>query len=210
MHRRVLVTVIAAIAMAAVSTASAAAASWHVGGEALSSSAPLASTAKAYAPVNVESFGYDIECRDGLELESASISSPNGGSIGHLVFTGCTVIKGARCSLPSEKIETDALKIEAATGTKPEDTLTLKPASGVAFAEIELKGAECEWEGGVELRGYAKLSMPKGQEELAEQELSWDTTESSRILKWGGGANSVAIRGSETAKLSSGKDWSFH
>jgi hypothetical protein len=59
----------------------------------------------------------------------------------------------------------------------------------------------------IQLRGSAKLIMPKGREESAEQALTFTSGEGE--LKWGSNVG-VILKGSAKLKLASGKAWSFH
>jgi hypothetical protein len=190
---------------AAVGSASASAASWHVGGEELVSSAPLASATKATEGISLSAIGVEITC-SAFELKSADILAHNGGQIEHLAFKGCH-INNQHCTLASTTIESKPLTIEAALGGKsPEDAVLLKPTAGTVFAEYKIEGASCGLAQTVKLTGKATFLLPKGREELVEQELLVRAGEGE--LKWSGA--SLALAGGAKLKLASGKAWSFH
>jgi hypothetical protein len=142
-------------------------------------------------------------------LTGADILAPNGGQIEHLVFTGCSANGG--CSVSGGTIESKPLKVEAALGAKsPEDTVLLKPVTKPAFAEFTLTGGGCPWAGVIGVRGKATLTLPKGREELAEQELSlYVNAESLEELVWEN-IPPMTLEGKVKLKLTSGKVWSFH
>jgi len=197
------------VAVSAVVSASASAASWRVGGEELVGSASLASAMSMTERVIWEYGTVSLEC-GGVELKGASIVGPSGGSIEHMVFTGCEVYGSGGCFLKSATIESKPLSVAAALGGKsPEDALVLKPVSGKVFAEFQVGGVEgCLFAGVNQLKGKAMLVLPRGREELAEQEVLIRTTASSEEFKWNEGF--VAFTGGVKAKLASGKAWSFH
>jgi hypothetical protein len=205
--KAVMAGLVVVMAFSAVAASGASAASWHVGGEELSLSAPLASATKMVEDVRlIESFGPEILCT-GVELKGASIAAPAGGGVEHLVLTGCGVVSGA-CSLKGLAIESKPLSVAASLGGKsPEDVLSVKPASGKVFAEYQLVGPKCALAGTVQLTGKAKFVLPAGGEELVEQEVSMRTYASTGELV--SGSSGVTLEGGLKAKLVSGKDWSF-
>lgn len=196
------------MAIGAAGSASASAAEWHVGGSPLSGSASLAS--KTSTPEGVlitTALGLHIKCKH-IELKGADIAAPDGGQIEHLVFSGCAFQGDSEgCALESETIETQPLTVEAALGVKsPEDTLLLKPKSGTLFAGYGVTGETCLSSGKNRWVGKAKFLLPKGGEELAEQEVVPNTGREE--LKEGSGEVKFSA-GSFGAKLSSGSAWSF-
>jgi hypothetical protein len=207
--RIILAVLVATSAFAAVASASASAASsWWVAGEALKApSAELASAASVTSPITLSVAGVVIRCSSQeVKLTNASIAPASGGKIEHLVFNGCTVPAG-ECNLASTTIESKPLTMEAELGSKsPEDTILLKPATKTLFAEYEFTGSKCSLAGVVQLTGTDSITLPKGREELATQEVSFNN--SAHELKWGSAA--VLIEGNAKAKLVSGKAWSFH
>jgi|HubBroStandDraft_6_1064221.scaffolds.fasta_scaffold568140_1 hypothetical protein len=207
--RRMLTAMIVMGALGATTSASASAASWYVGGTELTGSALLASSTVKSAAIRVVTFGAEIEC-SGIELKNADIAATHGGQAEHLLFTGCKVVS-ANCHLQSSTIETKALTMEAALGSKsPEDKVVFKPTAGAGkpFAAYVLEGSQCASSGEVIWTGRATLALPKGQEEAAEQELNIHVSEASGELKYG--ASAVALEGKVKLKLASGKAWSFH
>ncbi len=194
-------------AIGAVGAGSAAAASWHVGGEELAGSASLAPAVKMVEEVRLEeSFGIKIRCT-GVELKGASIAAPAGGGIEHLVLTNCGVT-GGNCTLKGLTIESKPLSVAASLGSKsPEDVLAVKAASGKVLAEYTLVGPKCALAGTVALTGKATFVLPSGGEELVEQEVLMRTLQSSGELKEG--VSGVTLEGGLKAKLASGMGWSF-
>lgn len=204
--RSVVVALVAVFAFGAVASASASAAEWFVGGSALTGSTELAPATKALESIRLESSNgsLSVTCK-GIELNKATIAAKTGGQIEHLVFKECSALPP--CELKSETIESKPLKLEAALGSKsPEDTVLLKPVTGTVFAEFTLQGASCLSAGVVQLKGNPRLTMPKGREELAEQELRMST--GAGELNWSG--LEVLLSGKVKIKLASGKGWSFH
>jgi hypothetical protein len=204
-HRKVLVTLIAVLACGAVASASASASSWYVGGAELSSPAPVTSSTQVVEGITLEFSNNTINC-SGLELKGGELLAHNGGQVEHMVFTGCILHAGAsNCTLSGGKIESKPLKLEAALGSKsPEDTVVFKPATGKVFAEYSITGASCPLaEEGIEVEGQPAFVLPKGREESAEQELLVRG-------KLTGGIGIWSFGGAVKAKLTSGKNWSFH
>ncbi len=187
--------------------ASASASSWSVGGTELASSAPFTSSTKTVHTITMQFSTTTIECT-GVELKSADLVGHSSGQIEHLVLTGC-IIQSSKCSLGSTKIESKPLKIEPALYEKsPEDKVVLKPVTGKLFMEISFLGATCpDVEENAEFEGQMTLVLPKGREELAEQELEFVNLASGELHGWIG---SWTLGGDVKAKLASGKSWSFH
>lgn len=205
--RRSVFVVAVVMALGAVASASASASSWYDGGAELASSAPLATSTTMTENVQLYSAGVIIECSS-VELKSADIASHTGGQIEHLVYKGCSFVDEP-CSLSSSTIESKPLTMTAALGkNSPEDTLLLKPTSGTVVAEYKIVGAECGLAGGVKLQGQMKFALPKGREELAEQELLIQTTNGAGELRWG--SAEISLSGKAKLKLASGSKWSFH
>jgi hypothetical protein len=209
-HKKILLMLTVALALGVVTSASASAATWWDGGSELASSAPLASATKKVETITISPApGFTINC-SGLELKGGDIAAPNGGAVEHLVFTGCDAEVGSGCGLVGTTIESKPLKLEAALGSKsPEDTLLVKPVSGKVFADWKIEDIEgCEQSGESALEGMAKFILPKGREELAEQELEPHVTKATDELQWG--SFGVSVSGKVKVKLTSGKGWSFH
>jgi hypothetical protein len=210
--RSVFIVVVVVMALSATAAASASAAEWYVGGSALTGSAALASATKTVSEVRINTrFGGVISC-GGVELKGADIAAKTGGQIEHLLLTKCW--GNNECDLESETIETKPLSVEAALGAKsPEDKLVLKPVSGTLIAEYKVTNPGEPGCGGAskknQISGKATLILPKGREELAEQELLANITEFNSELKWDGGS-AISMEGAVNLKLASGKAWSFH
>jgi hypothetical protein len=203
----VFVAFVAVMAVGAVASASASASAWFVGGTELAASTSLASKATVLEKVKLTSAGVTIVCSaESVELNTASIAPKTGGQIAHLVLKECQS-EAAGCPLESSQITSKPLVLEAALGSKsPEDTLVLKPATGTIVAEYAFIGESCGLAGVVQLKGKMKFVMPKGREELAEQELLVRAGEGE--LK--SGSAEVVLGGKIKAKLTSAKAWSFH
>jgi hypothetical protein len=196
------------LALSAVASASASASSWYAGGTELASSAPLTASAKVTEKIKLFSaIGVTIECvSETVETKVAEIVAHSGGQIEHLVFAGCDIIQSG-CGLASTKIESKPLTMEAALGSKsPEDTVLLKPKTGTVFAEYEITGENCGIAGLQQIKGKAKVTMPKGREELAEQEVVMHTGSGELTTGYG----NMDVEGKFKTKLASGKAWSFH
>jgi hypothetical protein len=216
-YRKALVAVMCASALAAVGSASASASSWWAGGNQLASSEPLASsTTEVQAFTIAVGPGADIEIRcQSVGLKGADIASPSGGAIEHLMLEKCNVepygANPPNCSLASTTIESKALKLTAALGSKsPEDKLAIEPASGEVLAEIHFGGSSerCVFNNKTaKLEGKAKLVLPKGREEMVEQPLQLTIASAGELYV---GGDVVSLEGEYKLKLSSGKGWSYH
>ena len=205
--RSVLAVAVVAMAFSATAATSALASQWYVGGSALTGSASLAS---ATVTTQNYKFGYGtnlVECDRGITLHSASISSPGSGQVEHLTFAGCKMISPAACKLASETIESKPLTLTAALGAKsPEDTVLVKPTTGKTIAELIVNGEGCPFGEPSILTGKMTLVLPKGREELIEQELTARTGEHE--LEWEN--VEATLQGKSKLKLTSGAVWSFH
>jgi hypothetical protein len=205
----VLVALVAVVALGAVGAGSASAASWRVGGSELVGSASLAPATKMVEEVRLGWIGGALIQCTGVELKSASVAAPGGGSAEHLVFKGCAFTSGS-CSLKGTTIESKSLALTAALGGSGlEDTLVVKPASGKVLAEFTLTGASCARAGVYDLTGKVTLVLPSGREELVEQEVSMRTSAVSEELRLDG-ETGVSLKGAVKAELASGKAWSFN
>jgi hypothetical protein len=213
----VLVALVAVLVLGAVASASASASSWWVAGSELASSAPLgAATTKVHEfrlRIGATADG-EIACPS-VELKGADIAAHDGGSVEHLIFKECRYEKdngggGAKCFLKSSTIESKALQVEAKLGRKsPEDEVRLMPTNeDEVLAEVGFAKQEpsCVFYGAtVKLFGAAWVTLPKGREEAAEQEVVFN---GEREMNFGGA--SADLEGAYKFKLSSGKAWSFH
>ncbi|MGH2913071.1 MAG: hypothetical protein ACRDJ3_11425, partial [Solirubrobacteraceae bacterium] len=189
------------------STGAASAASWHVAGSELLTTASLSSTTETTATIVLTiPSAENITCSGKVELQTAVISHPAGGTIGHLVLNGCAGNSYPCDTIEGSKIETKPLKIEAALGSKnPEDTLLLKPQTGTTFAEINFSNPECVLGPTQKLTGQARFIMPHGQEELASQTIQLHAGTAELRM----GSFEILLGGSIKAKLTSGSAWSF-
>jgi hypothetical protein len=204
----VMAGLVVVMAFSAVAASGASAASWRVGGSELVGSASLAPAVKMVEEVRLEWYGGAMIRCAGVELKSASIVAPSGGSAEHLVFKGCGFISGS-CSLKGTTIESRSLVLAAALGgSGPEDALVVKPASGKVLAEFTLTGASCARAGVDDLTGKVTLVLPSGREELVEQEVSMRTSAAGEELRLDG-ETGVSLKGAVKAGLVSGKAWSF-
>ncbi len=202
LFRKVLVSLVAGVALGAVSVASASAASWHVGGGELAGSANLAEATSVTQSFIVEypSVGVKIECT-GLGAKEAKITAPNAGKVGSLVFKGCSFVGTAKCSLEGTEIKTKPLNVTASAGTGSEVRLNLAP-EGSTFMTYTLKGRSCSLAGVNTVAGHAIVGLAGGAEERAEQELVANTG--------AGELEPVTLKGRAKLKLESGANWSFH
>jgi hypothetical protein len=207
--RSIAVALVAVCALGAVASASASAAEWFVGGSPLTGSAPLSSTTVPTERIELYTTeAAPIVVCEGLELETASITAKVGGQIGHLLFTECEARHSSTCTLVGTTVESKPLTIEAVLGgTSPEDKLVLKPVTKLAFLEYKFKGSSCPYTSEIAVTGKVKMPLPKGRDELAEQELVLAQSGSSE-LNWE--AAEFHFGGKVKLKLSSGKAWSFH
>ncbi|MGH2913076.1 MAG: hypothetical protein ACRDJ3_11450 [Solirubrobacteraceae bacterium] len=193
-----------ALALSVAGAASASAAEWRVANNPLVESAGLASKPAVTKVIKVEyAPGVYFECT-GVELKNGKITAHTTGSIEHLVLRECA--NNGNCIVPST-IESKPLTIEAALGsTSPEDKLTLKPTTGTTFMEFNITGLECQLFGSARITGKMKNLLPKGQTELAEQELQLHTEGGE--LAWSSAP--VTVTGTIKLKLTTSQTWSFH
>jgi hypothetical protein len=213
--RTVLAIAIAVAALGAAGSASASAASWWVAGSPLTEAGQ---TAKLTTKTKIdEAFvlttwgGMEIECSN-VKAVRSEIVGPNVLQATALKFAGCSVTEGnGTCQLEGKTIETVPLKVTASLGsTKPNDTLVFKPEKGeklFSFA-YHSTGEECALEGTHEVKGKITTTAPTGQEELAEQEVVFDTSVGALEIKEG--VSSDGLKGKAKLKLESGQAWSFH
>jgi hypothetical protein len=209
-HRRVLVTAIAVLALGAIASASASAAEWHVGGKALTGSAALAKTTKVEESIGLsilEGYGR-ISCPSATLAEvpkGLGIFAPNTLKMG-MVLEGCKMTAPSNCSVVST-IVTEPLVGTLTAGTYPEDKLVLTSQGGKSMFTLSIDGS-CSIAGEDSASGSFTLSVPTGQEELAEQAF---LAQGSKEKPAGAGmlGDPLYLSGKVKLKLSAGSLWSF-
>jgi hypothetical protein len=199
----VLGTLMVALVVSAGASASASAAGWWVGGSELAGSASLASQTKALSNYEMTWSGITIACT-GQQLESAEIVAPSKLTAKALKYTGC-VVSGSLCRLEATTIKTEPITgtLEKVAGSSKEDVVTIKPTSGTKLFSFALEG-ECSAAGTYRATGQMKVKAPKGQEELAEQEMAANSSGEVKL-----GTTTLTIKGDTLLKLQSGQAWGF-
>jgi len=194
------------LAISALTSASASAAGWMVGGTNLTGTEKLATTAAVDEKGVLTGGGVTITC-EGKTLNGAApqIEATNKGSATDLEFTGCKA--AAPCSIESEKVKTEPVTVEATLEGTLAVVATFKPKSGTVFTVLHFLGAECALEGEQPVKGQAKVLAPTGQDERTLQLINAISSESSGELKIGSAGASLS--GSALLKLENGKPWSF-
>jgi hypothetical protein len=183
---------------------------WSVGGERLTGSEPLATTAAIDEDGRLKFGGTEVICSGkNLNATAPVIEASNKGSATSLLFTGCEVtLHGCRLSGQNSGGEigtlpvTTELTLEGALAA----VATLKPNTGL-FATIAFTGAGCTITGVQPFRGTAQVSFPTAQDESTLQLMNYIATAASGELKWG--SNPASLEGSALLKLAGGRPWSF-
>jgi hypothetical protein len=214
--------VAAALALCALTAASASAAQWYAGGKAVTGSEALAAKIKVEEPIvlSVPAAKLTIKCT-GLqfgETIQAKIKKPTILEIEFLWYQGCKTIEPASgCELEERQagFKGDDLEGEASTAAKsPEDELALarRGSSGFLaefFFSEEDKCAVLSHAFQQFMEGHVTFTMPKGQEEAVEQTFVAQGTKESpnglTFLK-----DPANLTGKFKLKLASGKAWSLH
>jgi hypothetical protein len=117
----------------------------------------------------VSGLGLDLTST-GAKCLSCSISNSGGAAIGSgkIKFTGVTAMAPAKCKVRNESVETTALKIEAHYMEGETVYVKFSPASGEAFATVQLEnkstGETCPISTGVVVKGslYAQAENKTG------------------------------------------------
>ena len=207
-----------ALALCALTAASASAAQWYVGGKALTGSEKLAETVKTeeavhFAAQGVNGWGFTCHA---VTLEKGEILA---GAIAKLTprLTACEATHpktGCEINSTIEGFPTEAALTKGAS----EDTALLTGlGTKKNIWQLEFnEGDSCGQAGwAFDLRGHVTLALPAGQTEAAEQTVSFVAEkESTSGLQMeateGGSYGGVTTTGKLKLKLASGKAWSFH
>jgi hypothetical protein len=202
--RTILLSLFAVFAMSAVAaTASASAAEWRVGGNPLVGEKELTekTTTVKNAELAVSGVNVTVTCT-GLLAQKTDIVAKAAMKAKDLKFTGCSA--NNNCEV-SSTITTKELKASVATVGTEATELTIEPASGTTFTNIEFKGTKCGLAGTQPVKGKVKAKDPKGQKESKTQELEINSTGELTV-----GTNKATMTGAATDTLVSGEEWSFH
>jgi hypothetical protein len=140
--------------------------------------------------MKLKASGITIECKK--DTLTGKLEEAGAGSL-EIKTSECTVSEPTHCSLK------EALTIKA-TGTLVNEPMEdeLKPSS-----TFEITGAECAFSGRDKLEGTQTCELPKGREELAEQELACKTSGSK--LTFAG--KTATYESTEKVKLTTGESW---
>jgi hypothetical protein len=140
-----------------------------------------------------------IKCT-GSKLEKVKLVGTNKVE-GKGSATGCKA--SAPCKVP-ETITSKPLVGEVSAGTAPEDVITIKPATGETFANLELSGETCPLAGTQPIKGKVKAKMPEGQKELLRQSFSVNSTGELKV-----GTSEATLTDILIIILTDGSDWSW-
>ena len=204
-----------ALALCALTAASASAAEWYVGGKALTGTEKVATTVKVEQPIviSIPTIDYQFTCTTASDL-ATEIGAKTGFKANSLYLESCkTTLPATGCELQSPEIPFYQLEAIPSKGTSPEDKLKLQPqVKERELGEIPF-GSACGFGPSTQpIYGAVTLNMAKGQQENAEQTLEGQgTKESPSELKTFSrtSGDPTYITGKLKLKLASGKPWSF-
>jgi hypothetical protein len=204
-------TLIAVVALSALvsASASAATAGWMVNGTLLNGTRALATTAAVDENGILKSSGADVEIEcsgkvlNGLVPE---IQSPNTGQTNSLEFTTCVALT-PNCTLLSSTIGTVPISVEATLEGTLAVVATFKPKTKTTFATFVFEGSKCASAGLNGVTGTVKVLAPTGQDERTLQLINSLATEASAELKVA--SSPASLLGSILIKLASSEPWSF-
>jgi hypothetical protein len=186
-----------------------AAGSWFVNGVKLpvGSKVALAATTRVTEAVvfNVPSLNIKFSC-SGANRKEPEIIGTTVAKATSLIFTGCSEIAPAKCSVESEVL-TEPVQGEPFFTTAKLKVL-FTPQSGTKLATINFLGAECSISGEKVAKGKLVGNASMNQTELTEQVLeALGTTENNSFEITG--SKVYLERGKSFAKLASSEKWSF-
>ena len=212
-------TLVAVLALCALTAGSASAAQWYVGGKALTGTEKLAETIKVEQNIVLTfELGDGPKGEDNPTLTCTGMTAPKselGASgtikLGTPLLTGCKLVEPyfPACELGNgPEIGLQTLEAKMTAGKSPEDTAELASTFGSGKLWFEFQGAEgCEaFDGKGTIKGAVTLQAPKGQTETTEQELTGEG-KLGKELTWSG--SNVSFTGKLKLKLASGKTWSY-
>lgn len=198
-----LIALLAALALCALTSASASALSWKMeskeltGKETLKESTPLPKAAKFSGD------GIEVSCTK-LAAKKAFIEGPTGGGAESLVFTGCTVpAESSVCEVEKGEVKTKEVTAKLEAGVK----ITFAP-KGEEFATLKViakSGETCSVAEEYKVTGSVTGNAVDAASERKEQPLAF-TTSSGSNMKIGGKASTFT--GEMTLSLGSAKTWS--
>ena len=212
-------TLVAVLALCALTAASASAAEWYVGGKPVAGNGGIAEAVKVEENIvlSVPSVKVAITCTALAARPPSGITGTNTLHIEFLKFnncktteptSGCELEASAGGSYKANYLEGAAI----AEGKSPEDQLQLKSKEqNGEFMEFWFdENDTCSYKSLQELvMGKMTLTMPKGREELAEQTfVGQGTKETPNGLTFLG--HPAYLTGKFKLKLASGAKWSFH
>ena len=203
----------AALALCALTAASASASEWYVGGKALTGTEKVATTVKVEQPIviTIPTIKYEFTCTAASDA-ATEINAKTGFKVGSFYLEGCTTtLPGAQCELQRPEIPFWQLEAVVTKGTSPEDKFKLQAqVKGHEIGEIPF-GEACGFGPAQPMFGAMTLNMAKGQQENTEQTLEGQgTKESPSELRTINSGDPTYITGKLKIKLASGKAWSFH
>jgi len=205
--KTLVMTFIAVLALGAVASTSASAATpgWMVSGTTLSGSEALATTAAVDENAQLTASGVTIECTGkNLNGLSPKIEAGSMGSVTSLIFTGCKAL-GTTCTIESTEIGTVPVLAEATLEGSLGVKVVFSPQSGTIFATIKYLGASCALLGLKPVTGKASVSAPTGQDEQVLQQIVANTASGELQV----GSASATLKGKALLKLATSSPWSY-
>ncbi len=210
-------TLVAVLALCALTAASASAAQWYVGGKALTGSEKLAETVKVEEAVHFTAQGVN-----GMAFTCHTVTLEKGEIVAGAIAKFTPRLTACETTSPKTVCEINSTMI----GFPAEATLTKGGSEDTALItglgtkkniwQMEFGGGDSCGLAGLEfdLRGHVTLALRTGQLEEVEQIASFVAEkESTSGLKMegteGGSYGGVTTTGEFKLKLASGKGWSF-
>ena len=171
---RVILAALGAIAvLGGAAASSASAAQWFITGTPLAANktAAVASTAAVDGATTFSSpaVSAKVSCGENLALFEPVLQSEGLYLLEEHVWTGCSVVGPAVCSLGSSQIGTKPLVGTVKTSTGTQDRVTFKPKTGKLIAVLIFEGATCPLAGEQPINGSFTQKLPTGQTEAVIQ-----------------------------------------
>jgi hypothetical protein len=204
--RPIVLGLLVLFSFSAVTTASAAATEWWVGGSSLTGKAELSTKTHVTKSFTIKSAKLSVECSE-VQVKNGFIGQFNENTIESLVFEKCSVVSQPGCEVATVATEPLAFPLE---GEKGNIKLNFMPKSGAKFGVVSIKTkGTCSVTGSFELKSGAKKGMicnyPGVEKEHVEHELVFNESSGSEIEING---EKATFTGEVLFKLTSGKEWS--
>ena len=150
--------------------------------------------------------GVKFECRT-LKGKGVELLVPNRAKAETLIFGECKNVGTPTCELVGNEVRTNPIRVEEVKklgGLEVEATFEPEEKLG-AFAAIKLGGKKCSVAGANAIKGKARITGPKGQEEREMQPIVANT--GAKELEIGNAE--AKLTGEAELLLEAKTDWSF-